>query len=79
MKNPRIILNEIKWKKNLNFEHVEVFIIHRGAPNNTKKILGENIKKIDRSFIYTETAMIPFHRVKEITYKNKTFFCRENL
>ena len=76
MTNPRDILNEIKWKKNLNLENVEIWYVHRGAPNNTKIISGKKVLKIDKSFIHTTSAMIPFHRILKITYNDKTIFKR---
>jgi len=79
MTNPRNILNEFKWKENLNLDLVEILIIHRGAPNNIKKISGKDILKIGRSFIHTSSAMIPFHRIIIIMYEGKTVFNRNRL
>ena len=77
MTNPRYILNEIKWKENHNFDDIEILITHRGAPNNTKKLLGEQITKIGRSFVYTNQSVIPFHRIIKITLDGKTIFKRK--
>ncbi len=77
MKNPRIILNKLKWKNDLDFKKTEVWYLHRGAQNDTKIITGEEIIDIKRSFMKTKTAMIPFHRIYKIIYKNKTIFKRE--
>jgi len=77
MANPRNILNEIKWKKNHNFDDVEIIIIHRGAPNNTKKLLGNQITKIGRSFVYTNHSMIPLHRIIKISLGDKNYFKRK--
>ena len=77
MLNPRDILNEIKWKKNSNLDYVEVYILHRGALDDTKIISGKDIFKIDRSFIHTKSTMITFHRIKKIKYSNEIFFQRK--
>ena len=76
MKNPRIVLNELKWKKDYNFDLTEIWYIHRGAPNDTKIISGKDIIKLERSFMHTTTAMIPYHRIFKIVYLEKVIFQR---
>ena len=53
----RDILNEIKWTKDL--QKVEIWYVHRGVPNNTKILSGDDIVQIGRSFLETKTASIP--------------------
>lgn len=77
MKNPRTILNKIKWKEDLEFKKAEIWYLHRGASADTKIITGKDIKNIGRSFIETEKAMIPLHRIFKIKHKNKTIFKRK--
>ena len=77
MVNPRIILNKYKWKKDCNLEEIKVYYIHRGAPNDTKIITGEEIIEIGRSFMKTKNAMIPYHRIFKIKYQNQTIFIRK--
>ena len=76
MKNPRIILNELKWKKDCNLDLAEIWYVHRGAPKDTKIISGREIVKLQRSFMETPSAMIPYHRIFKITYKEKIIFKR---
>ena len=76
MTNPREILNELKWKKDTDFSLAEVWYIHRGAPDDTKIISGKNIVKLEKSFMQTDSAMIPYHRIFKITYDRKTIFKR---
>ena len=76
MKNPRVILNEIKWKNNYNLDIAEIWYIHRGAPNDTKIITGKDIIKLEKSFIQTTTAMISYHRIFKIVYQEKVIFQR---
>lgn len=77
MKNPRIILNELKWKKNCNLDNAEIWYVHRGAPNDTKIISGREIVKLERSFMETSSSMIPYHRIFKIIYKEKVIFKRK--
>jgi uncharacterized protein (UPF0248 family) len=76
MTSPRDILNEYKWKENLNLNDVEIWYVHRGAPNNTKIISGKDVLKIGRSFMHTTSAMIPYHRISKIIYNGKIVFKR---
>ena len=77
MTNPREILNKLKWKKDYNFNEAEIWYVHRGAPNDTKIIYGKDIIKLDRSFMETTSAMIPYHRIFKIIYENKIIFNRK--
>jgi uncharacterized protein (UPF0248 family) len=77
--NPRDILNELKWKENLNLENAEIWYIHRGAPNNTKIISGKEIVKLEKSFMQTTTATIPYHRIFRINYEGNAIFARKKL
>jgi uncharacterized protein (UPF0248 family) len=74
--NPRYILNELKWKKGFDLHMAEIWYVHRGAINDTKIISGQKIAKLGRSFIETESAMIPYHRVFKIVYKGEVIFNR---
>jgi len=72
----RDALNELKWRNNFNLDKAEIWYVHRGAPNNTKIMSGNEILSIERSFIETTTAMIPFHRIFKIIYKGEIIFKR---
>lgn len=76
MTNPRDILNKLKWQKDFDISLSEIWYIHRGAPNDTKILNGNDIVKLEKSFIKTTTAMIPYHRIFKIVYKNKVIFER---
>ena len=76
MTNPRDILNELKWKQDCDLNQAEIWYIHRGAPNDTKIMSGKDIIKLNKSFIQTSTAMIPYHRVFKILYEKKVIFER---
>ena len=76
MTNPREILNNIKWNPRFNLEDTEVWYLHRGAPNDTKIISGKDIVDLDKSFIYTTTATIPYHRIFKIIHKDEVIFTR---
>ena len=74
MPNLRNILNEIKWTKDLG--KVEIWYIHRGAPNNTKILNGNNVVNINKSSIDTVSSTIPYHRIFKIIYDGKVIFKR---
>jgi uncharacterized protein (UPF0248 family) len=76
MTNPRIILNELRWRIKYNFDDAEIWYLHRGAPNDTKIITGKEIKNIGRSFMKTNNGMIPYHRIFKIIYNKKVIFER---
>jgi len=76
MPNLRNILNELKWRKKFDLDKAEIWYVHRGAPNNTKIIYGNEILSIERSFIETTTSMIPYHRIFKIIYKGEIIFKR---
>jgi uncharacterized protein (UPF0248 family) len=75
--NVRDILNDIKWTKDI--EKVEIWILHRGAQNNMKKISGKEIKTIKKSFIETTTTTIPYHRILKIIYDEEIIFNRQSV
>jgi len=76
MTNPREILNELKWKQNCNLDLAEIWYVHRGAPNDTMIISGKDIVKLERPFMQTTSATIPYHRIFKIVYKNEVIFQR---
>ena len=77
MTNPRDILNELKWKDACNLDDAEIYYIHRGAPNDTKIISGKNVIDLQKSFMKTNSAMIPYHRIFKIIYKADMIFERQ--
>ena len=77
MNQIRDILNEIKWRNKYQLDQVELWYVHRGAPDDFKIISGENIVSIDKTFIETRDAMIPHHRIFKIRHKGKILFDRK--
>lgn len=74
--NAKDILNELKWHPNKDLKKAEIWYVHRGAPNDTKIILGIEIKDLMNSFMDMERAMIPYHRIFKIVYEGKVVFNR---
>jgi len=74
--NPKIILNKLKWQDNFNISKAEIWYIHRGAPNDTKIISGDEIISLEKSFMHTRSAMIPYHRIFKIVYNEKIIYKR---
>jgi uncharacterized protein (UPF0248 family) len=76
MTNPKEILNKLKWNQEFNIDLAEIWYIHRGAPKDTIIISGREIIKLDKSFMETTNAMIPYHRIFKIVYNQKVIFQR---
>jgi uncharacterized protein (UPF0248 family) len=68
MPSAREVLNEFKWSDDKEFNKIEIWYIHRGAPNDTAIISGSDILEVQRSFMKTKTATIPYHRIFKIIY-----------
>lgn len=77
-KLPRLLLNEIKWRFDLN--RCRVYYIHRGAPGNIKAVDGSAIMAIDRAFLilkgHPHEVYIPYHRITRIEFNNHILFDR---
>ncbi|MEF8879563.1 MAG: RNA repair domain-containing protein [Candidatus Thermoplasmatota archaeon] len=76
-KNPRKVLNKLKWHHKYDINEAEIWYVHRGAPDDTKIISGEEVEDIGRSFMKTTSARIPFHRIFKIIYKDEEMFNRK--
>ena len=75
----REILNKVKWDERMDFDQLEVVYLHRGAPNDLKRISGREIVSIGTSFLSlkAEGAEIPYHRIVKILYEGEVLFERE--
>jgi uncharacterized protein (UPF0248 family) len=71
------ILNKIKWDERFDFDQLEVVYLHRGAPDDLKRIYGREIVNIGKSFLSLEGAEIPYHRIVKILYEGDVLFERE--
>jgi uncharacterized protein (UPF0248 family) len=76
MNKIRDILNEIKWDNIHDFTKIQIWYIHRGAPNDIRIISGSDIISIRKTILETTDSMIPHHRIFKITYGKKTLFDR---
>ena len=76
---PRDVLNEIKWR-GYDLSKVKIYYINRGSPNDIAMVGGSKILAIERGFIKLHSlpyeTMIPFHRIKLITYDGEKIFER---
>jgi len=72
-------LNKIKWDGRMDFDQLEVVYLHRGAPDDLKKIYGREIANIGKSFLSlkAEGAEIPHHRIVKILYEGEVLFERK--
>ena len=48
MITPRDVLNRLKWTEGERVEDAEVFYVHRGAPDNSRSVMGSDILQLDR-------------------------------
>ncbi|RLG22410.1 DUF504 domain-containing protein [Methanosarcinales archaeon] len=71
----RELLNKFKWTNSL--DGVEVVYIHRGAPNNMRRISGYDIVEIGAGFFTLKNGTrIPYHRIVEIRKDGKVVWLR---
>ncbi|UCG70307.1 MAG: DUF504 domain-containing protein [Thermoplasmata archaeon] len=75
---PREILNELKWRDDRDISKAEIWYVHRGAPNDTKIISGDEIRAFEHSFMVLEEAKIPYHRIFKIVYDDNVIFERKS-
>ena len=73
----REILNKVKWDERMDFDQLEVVYLHRGAPDDLKKISGREIVHIGTSFLSLKEAEIPHHRIIKILYEGEVLFERK--
>ena len=73
-KRPREILNEIKWR-GYPMHECTVYYLHRGAPGDTRIIMGSAITRLGHSFFEIEDGVsIPYHRIRMIEYKGEVVY-----
>ncbi len=77
METTRDILNELKWRYKSSLEEAKIYYVHRGAPDDYRIMDGSEIEELNRSFIKTEEAQIPYHRIFKIEYEGEIIFERE--
>jgi uncharacterized protein (UPF0248 family) len=66
MKHARDVLNELKWREELNLAHVRIFY-NDHTQESLIELSGNELKDWDKSFIYSVSGgVIPFHRVEII-------------
>lgn len=75
MGSVREVLNKIRWAGDM--DAVEIWFVHRGAPDDMKMVEGCEVSEVGRSFLLVGEAMIPHHRVFRIIYQGKVVFERK--
>jgi uncharacterized protein (UPF0248 family) len=79
--NPRDVLNKIRWDEGeAALAELEIWYLHRGAPDDTMVIAGRDVKDIERSYLVLrageQETRIPFHRVLRIVRGPQTVWER---
>ncbi len=74
MKHARDVLNEIKWRDDLELSKTIIFYRDRNL-FGLVTLMGSKILSWDKSFIYTDRdTAIPFHRVEKIVHNDREMF-----
>lgn len=76
MAYPREVLNRIRWSEEGGLDGTTVWYVHRGAPDDTAKVDGADIRLLGSLFFETADASIPYHRVLRIDHRGRTLFDR---
>lgn len=79
MPSPRDVLNRLRFTGQA-LDDIEVWYVHRGAPNDTRIVRGADIRGVDRAFLRLQGARggasIPWHRVFRIARGEEVLFER---
>jgi uncharacterized protein (UPF0248 family) len=75
MGSVREVLNKIRWTGDM--DTVEIWYVHRGAPEDMKMVHGCDVSEVGRSFLKVGESMIPHHRVFRIVDGGKVVFERK--
>lgn len=82
----RELLNGYKWGRSGRLEDLELEILHRGVPGDSRWLRGSDIVAVEaRGIVVAEagspegggTSVIPFHRVLAVVEKGRTLWRRE--
>jgi uncharacterized protein (UPF0248 family) len=79
MWGPREVLNELRWRHD-DLASARVFYVHRGAPDDTRVVGGDQVLRLETSFLVLADrrgeAHIPYHRVFRIERHGETVWER---
>ncbi len=71
---PREVLNAVKWRDTMDISRCTVTYLHRGAENDSRSVRGDEIIELGRSFFRVRGSMIPYHRIRLITYEGEVLY-----
>lgn len=79
-KFPREILLEIKYRGEYSLDNVTIYYVNRGSPDNLASKKGADISELGHYYIefydLPQSAYIPYHRIRKITYNEEVIFRR---
>ena len=75
MSSVREVLNKIRWTGDM--AAVESWYVHRGAPEDMKRVCGCDVSEVGRSFLQVGESRIPHHRVFRFVYQGTVVFERK--
>lgn len=73
---PRKVLNELKWREDMDIDEAEVWVSDRARKEGYRVLLGKDIKELNRRYFRTETSTIPYYKIFKIAYKGKVLLER---
>lgn len=74
---PREILNKLRWTVGESLDDATIWYLHRGAPGDRLSLNGSMITSLDKGFFETDEAVIPYHRILRIEYRDKVIFDKD--
>ena len=73
MTYPRQVLNVLRWKPGDDLSEAWITYVHRGTPGDEMTVPGSDVVELERSFFVTKEAKIPYHRIKLIRYRGRSY------
>ena len=81
MRTSHALLLRLRYDPRFEFGKIRVEFINRGAPGDKSEIQGDNIIKLEGFGMEIESkqgsTLIPYHRIRRITYEGRTMWKKE--
>lgn len=76
MRTARGVLNELRWRGDLDLGRAEIWIADRVRPAGGRILSGSEIVELGHRYFTTARATIPFYKVLRIEYEGRVLFER---
>ena len=81
MRTSHTLLLRLRYDPRFEFSKIRVEFINRGAAGDRSEIHGDSIIKLEAFGMEIESeqgsTLIPYHRIRRITYKGSTMWMKE--